>query len=118
MDHDHNAQLVNISRTIPPMIQHAIKMVMKRVVVKLGSLYARVDMLEGKVATLRDEMDRRKAMVLPMDIDLNIPTVVSDSPVAKRSPPDDWYVGTVRQVVQQLKNYIKKSSLAGRLIIL
>ncbi|MCD9640382.1 hypothetical protein HAX54_025668 [Datura stramonium] len=46
----------------------------------------------GEVDALREEIDRRKSMVLPMIIDLNLLVVASDSPVMERSPPDDLCV--------------------------
>ncbi|MCE3051270.1 hypothetical protein HAX54_049307, partial [Datura stramonium] len=46
--HSHNAQLLKLAKTIPPMIQQAIKKAMKPMVDKLGSLCAGVDVLEGE----------------------------------------------------------------------
>ncbi|MCD7446338.1 hypothetical protein HAX54_004326, partial [Datura stramonium] len=48
MAHDHIAQLVKLAKAIPPMIQYAIKIAMKPVMEKLGSLSARVDVLENE----------------------------------------------------------------------
>ncbi|MCD7467088.1 hypothetical protein HAX54_004291 [Datura stramonium] len=66
---------------------------MNPVVEKLGSLCARIDVLEGEVDALREEMDRQKEKISPMGINFNLPTVTSDSPVMDTSPPNDWYVG-------------------------
>ncbi|MCE0481567.1 hypothetical protein HAX54_039412 [Datura stramonium] len=74
------------------MIRKAIKMDMKQCLRRWKALCGRVDVLEDKVVTLR-KGDRRKVMILPMSIDLNIPAVVLDSPIAERSPPDDWCIG-------------------------
>ncbi|MCD7466296.1 hypothetical protein HAX54_002866 [Datura stramonium] len=92
MSWDHNAQLVRIAKDISSMIQHAIKTTMKPVVEKLESLCARVDVLEDDVVVLRKEIDRKKAMVLPIRVNLNILAVVADSPIVERSPPDDWCI--------------------------
>ncbi|MCD9637823.1 hypothetical protein HAX54_021327 [Datura stramonium] len=58
----------------------------------LGNLYAREDVREDQVAAMMEEMDRRKKMMPPMDIDLNILAAASDSPMADRSHPNDWCV--------------------------
>ncbi|MCE3215090.1 hypothetical protein HAX54_000791 [Datura stramonium] len=86
-------EMLEVTTVSPVADRPAIKMAMKPVVDKLGSLCARVDMLEEEVASMREEMDRQKKMNLPMDIDLNILVVGCDSPVADRSPPDDLCVG-------------------------
>ncbi|MCD7457817.1 hypothetical protein HAX54_036321, partial [Datura stramonium] len=68
-------------------------MAMKPIVGKMGSLHARVAVLEDEVASMREDMDRQKKMMPPMDINLNIPTAGPNSPVENRSPLDDWCVG-------------------------
>ncbi|MCD7460648.1 hypothetical protein HAX54_044045, partial [Datura stramonium] len=88
----HNAQLLKLSKDIPPMIQKAIKMAMQPVVDKLGSLCARVDMLEEEVAAKREDLDRRKDRSPPIDMNLKITAAGSALPVENRSQPDDWYV--------------------------
>ncbi|MCD7459764.1 hypothetical protein HAX54_041881 [Datura stramonium] len=93
MDCANNAQIFKLARAIPPMIQSSIKTKMKPVVEKLSSLCARVDVLEVEVAAMREEIDRWKELIPHMDINLNIPPSGIDSPLANRSPLDDWCVG-------------------------
>ncbi|MCD7462549.1 hypothetical protein HAX54_048751 [Datura stramonium] len=84
----HNAQLLKLDKAIPPMIQQAIKIAMNQVVDKLGSLCAQYE-----VAFIRKEIYRRKDMIPPMDINLNIPIREPDTTVAERSLLDDWCTG-------------------------
>ncbi|MCE0481762.1 hypothetical protein HAX54_039780 [Datura stramonium] len=58
MARSHNTQLLKLAKTIPLMILQAIKKVMKLVVDKLGSLCAQMDVLEGEVAAIREELNR------------------------------------------------------------
>ncbi|MCE3051967.1 hypothetical protein HAX54_051291, partial [Datura stramonium] len=58
-----------------------------RCVLRLGGLAIRSpnrapNMLEYEVAALRDELDRRREMILPMDFYLNIPPMGQDPVVA------------------------------------
>ncbi|MCD7467226.1 hypothetical protein HAX54_004546 [Datura stramonium] len=73
-------------------------MAMKPVVYKLGSLCARMDVLKEEVAAMRKEIDKRKKMLPPMDIDLNISSTGHDSPVGDMIPPDDWCAGFVMKM--------------------
>ncbi|MCD9646412.1 hypothetical protein HAX54_036222 [Datura stramonium] len=65
---------------------------MKPVVDKLGSLYARVDVLEEEVATIREVLNRWKEMMSAMDIELNVQVEGLDLPVVDISPPNDWCI--------------------------
>ncbi|MCD9641391.1 hypothetical protein HAX54_027558 [Datura stramonium] len=89
MDHTNNAQTFKLAKAITPMILSSMKIVVKLVVEKLSSLYARVDVLEKEVADMREEIYRWKDLIPPMDIDLNVLVVGLDSLVANRSPPND-----------------------------
>ncbi|MCD7463109.1 hypothetical protein HAX54_049973 [Datura stramonium] len=102
------------SQSHPPTIRYAIKLAMKTMVEMIGSLCARVNVLESEVASLRKEMDKWKAMVLPMGIDLNLPIVASDSHVMDKSPQMIDVLGSARQEVQQLRKFKIKSNLMMR----
>ncbi|MCE2055567.1 hypothetical protein HAX54_042886 [Datura stramonium] len=92
-DRVKKGQLVRLAKSIPPMIQQAIKTTLKPVVDKLGSLCDRIAVLENEVVSLREELDRRKGLIPPMDIDLNILPTVLDPTVADSIPLDDWCTG-------------------------
>ncbi|MCE0482421.1 hypothetical protein HAX54_041190 [Datura stramonium] len=89
MAHEYNAQLFRLDKVIPSMIQHAVKEAMKPVVGKLGNFYAWVDILKNGVVVLRKEMDSQNAMVLPMDLDINLLVIASESPSMERCPLND-----------------------------
>ncbi|MCE3050808.1 hypothetical protein HAX54_048233 [Datura stramonium] len=91
MARTYNSQILKLAKVIPHMIQSSIKMAMKPVVEKLSSLCARVDVLEREVTAMRDEIERWKELIPPMEIDLNNPVAGPDS--QNRSPLDDWCVG-------------------------
>ncbi|MCD7468242.1 hypothetical protein HAX54_006243 [Datura stramonium] len=55
MDHPHNAQLLKLSKAIPPIIQQAIKTVMMPILDKLRSFCARV--LKEEVVVMMEKMD-------------------------------------------------------------
>ncbi|MCD7467312.1 hypothetical protein HAX54_004659 [Datura stramonium] len=82
----HEAQLARLSKAIPPMIQQAIKMAMKLMINKLGSLCAQVDVLQNEAVSLWEKVNRRREILLPMDFDLNIPPAGQDPPMVDSNP--------------------------------
>ncbi|MCD7457776.1 hypothetical protein HAX54_036154 [Datura stramonium] len=89
----HEIQLVKLAKTIPSMIQTAIKKAMQPAKDKLKSLCSTFEFLESEVISLRREV---AAINEPPSTSNSNPPEPATMPVQleePRSPPEDWWVG-------------------------
>ncbi|MCE3049425.1 hypothetical protein HAX54_044805 [Datura stramonium] len=89
----HESQIVKLAKSIPSMIQQAIKKSMQPARDKLRGRCSTIEVLENDVIAFKKDVD---ILTRPPPASNPIPpepVAVTSQPEAPKSPPDDWWAG-------------------------